>query len=532
MSHSRAHPTGHRDSFLAKLVAAIGLVAAADALLFDYAGGSVLGAFALIWLGALVAARGAVLRAAGGRLAILAAALFALAFIDDPSLLAVILFLIAIGTVALLPRHRFDHAGLWFARLVGLGAKGPFRAPRDLLRIAKLPGRGGVTGGSVISHAALPIVGGGLFLALFASANPVLGNALSGLRLPDLPSLFLHALIWIVVLSLVWPTLRPRAIRMVSRRQEAAIALPEPPVATMLLTLTVFNAIFALENALDIAFLWSGAALPEGVTLAEYAHRGAYTLIATALLAGMFVLVALRPGSSAARHVWVRRLVLAWVAQNVLLVASSVLRLVDYIDAYSLTVLRISALAWMGLVAIGLVLICWRFLTGRSHAWLINANCLAALIVLTAASIVDLGTVAASWNVRHTRDPARLDLCYLELQGSSALLPLIELRETAVRAGLRERAAYLSDNALANLRRDQADWQSWTARGARRLARAEEALEDPIQTPQSAPFGRGCGGEILPPPPPEPPIPTVVPPSPPPAPATPAPAPLTPGENR
>src|SRR3546814_2069336 len=61
---------------------------------------------------------------------------------------------------------------------------------------------------------------------------------------------------------------------------------------------------------------WSGAALPGHVTLAEYAHRGAYTLIATALLAGLFVLVVLRPGEAATRSPRVRGLVVLWIAQN------------------------------------------------------------------------------------------------------------------------------------------------------------------------------------------------------------------------
>src|SRR3546814_7721505 len=83
----------------------------------------------------------------------------------------------------------------------------------------------------------------------------------------------------------------------------------------------------------------------------------------------------------------VRGLVVLWIAQNVLLVASSILRTGDYIAAYGLTELRIEALAWMGLVAIGLVLICWRLIRARSPRWLINANAIAALAVLVAASV-------------------------------------------------------------------------------------------------------------------------------------------------
>ncbi len=110
-----------------------------------------------------------------------------------------------------------------------------------------------------------------------------------------------------------------------------------------------------------------------------------------------------------------------WIVQNVLLVASSALRTLDYVDAYSMTVLRLSALIWMALVATGLMLILWRLLAGRSSAWLVNANALAAAIVLTGCTLVDLRATAAAWNVdmairRHT-PLADLDLCYLDTLG-------------------------------------------------------------------------------------------------------------------
>ncbi len=104
------------------------------------------------------------------------------------------------------------------------------------------------------------------------------------------------------------------------------------------------------------------------MSLAEYAHRGAYPLIATALLAGLFVLVALRPGQAdrqqaAGRAAW-------WwpgSAQNLLLVASSILRTADYIEAYALTRFRIAAMIWMVLVGLDLVLICWRMLARQGR---------------------------------------------------------------------------------------------------------------------------------------------------------------------
>jgi hypothetical protein len=194
----------------------------------------------------------------------------------------------------------------------------------------------------------------------------------------------------------------------------------------------------------------------------------------------------------------VRTLVTLWVAQNLLLVASSILRTLDYIGSYSLTALRVSALAWMALVGLGLVLILWRMLTGRSAAWLINTNALAAGTVLLIGCAVDPGTIAAQWNVRHASEaggPGQpIDLCYLHLQGPAALLPLIELESRAKDPGFRDRVRAVREDVLRITVEGQSDWHSWTWRNARRLAAAQAALGPNRAMPLTVPYGRGCAG--------------------------------------
>ena len=97
--------------------------------------------------------------------------------------------------------------------------------------------------------------------------------------------------------------------------------------AVILRSLVVFNLMFAVQTSMDIAYLWRGVALPDGMSYASYAHRGAYPLILTALLAASFVIAAMRPGSAAERAPVIRALVFLWIAQNVVLVVSSMLRL-------------------------------------------------------------------------------------------------------------------------------------------------------------------------------------------------------------
>ncbi|MFN5820613.1 MAG: DUF4173 domain-containing protein, partial [Novosphingobium sp.] len=209
--------------------------------------------------------------------------------------------------------------------------------------------------------------------------------------------------------------------------------------------------------------------------LADYAHRGAYPLIVTALLAALFVLVTLRPGSQTAASPLVRRLVLLWIVQNVVLVASSMLRLYDYIDAYSLTRLRIAALAWMGLVAVGLGLIGWRLLKQKSAPWLIHANCFAAALLLCTYAFVDTGAVAAQWNVRHAREVdgtgAGIDLCYLAELGPSALLPLIELESRPLDPMLQQRVKMLREQVQYRQAQVLSEG-GWTLLGEYRLTRA------------------------------------------------------------
>jgi hypothetical protein len=211
------------------------------------------------------------------------------------------------------------------------------------------------------------------------------------------------------------------------------------------------------------------------MTMTDYVHCGAFTLIGSALLAGLFVLVALRPGSTLAAAKLPRTLVVLWVAQNVFLVASCVLRTWSYIEAYKLTALRISALVWMGLVAIGLVLICWRMLNDKSSSWLINANVTAALTVLTVCSGLDLNAVAASWNAAHAEEVIesgpKLDVCYLRSLGVSSLVALADLSNRPLSPVLRYRVATAFRAILGDVTKAQGDWRTWTFRDMRRLER-------------------------------------------------------------
>ncbi|WP_210164321.1 DUF4173 domain-containing protein [Methylopila sp. 73B] len=414
------------------------------------------------------------------------------ALLEDPSPLAGLIFWCAIGLAALLPRAaRFDDAWRWIGRLAAFTLSILVKPIEDGERWFKVRRRRrGLPFAKVALFLVAPLAGAVVFTGLFASANPIIARWIEGLRWGgDATDLSMRRVWWwIVIAFVVWSTLRasrfirPRTVRL------PTIALPGAPAistASVIVSLVVFNAIFAIENVLDVVFLWSGAPLPDGVTLADYAHSGAYPLILTALLAGGFVLFVLRPGAPTEGGGPLRALVYVWIAQNIFLVASSMLRTVDYIEAYSLTRLRLAALIWMALVAAGLGLICWRIIANKSSAWLINANAAVLATTLVSCVFVSLGSVTAQWNVRHNATTSGsggvLDVAYLEYLGPSALNAMLEFERAHPSDPLTEQVASARLRISETLAAAQSDWRSWTWRGARRLAVAHAA--DPGWSP-------------------------------------------------
>ena len=454
------------------------------------------GIFGLGLVAALLIARPAVRRDKRALVALALASLYACAQLWDPSPLAFALFWVAIGCATLLPgTARFDDGWRWFQRLFVHGFKSLIGPLIDLTIVTRArrhrpAGPRGLR--RSLPVLVLPLLGSALFVWLFAQANPVIEQLFAALSLPEIDALtVLRVMLWGLLLLLTWGVLRPRPPRRLlgTFGGSGDVVLPGVSLASVTLSLVAFNALFAAQNLMDLAYLSGVAALPQGITLADYAHRGAYPLVVTALLAALFVLVTMRPGSSTAASPLVRRLVTLWIAQNLVLVASAALRTWDYVEAYSLTILRLSALLWMALVAAGLVLVLWRMLAGKSASWLLNANLASAGLLLTGVAFVDLGAVSARWNVAHAReidgDGAVLDLCYLNELRGSALPALIALDQRRLPGALGSNVGQLRSLAQARLEHWRGEG-GWSLLLDRRLAAARAQPASVMDEPHFA----------------------------------------------
>lgn len=368
--------------------------------------------------------------------------------------------------------------GLWgFALLLGLPAlpgdafaramlrlpfAGIIQSLRDLFAL-RVPAPSKGRAKTALFDWALPVAAGAVFVLLFAAANPLIDQAIAalgqfeGISLPD----GWRMTFWGFFALLLWPLLRVTAMQnrltAAPRRWHWQSGLMND--RSVLRALVVFNLIFLCQSVLDAGYLWGGVSLPEGMTYANYAHRGAYPLLVTALLAGLFALMA-QPYLGA--KPWVRWLLYLWIAQNVLLVVSSILRLDLYVEAYGLTRLRVAAFVWMVVVALGLVLIVMQMWGERSRGWFLARAFVLGFLAIYACNLWNIDGLIARHNLSVGKG-----FGYVCQLGEGAV-PALQASQAAQEAGI----CYSQRPYLSNRR----DWREWGYRNAR-LHRSVAAME-------------------------------------------------------
>lgn len=397
------------------------------------------------------------------------------------------LTLLALGISDQLPR--FEDWGGAFTRF---GVLAPVRLLTDAFRVIAEGGRQQM-GGQLLRTLAVwlvPLVFAAIFVLLFSAANPVVEMALRAINLDRLLELLNpgRIFIWGFIAVTSWPFLAPQLLRWMPLPQMQGPHLPRPESlvfggTAIRNSLIVFNAMFAVQTVMDLMFLWGGVRLPEGMTHAEYAHRGAYPLIVTAILAGAFVLAAMRKNGPGETSPLIRNLVYLWIAQNIWLVISSLLRLSLYVEEFQLSEMRVAASVWMVLVAIGLALIIARIALDKSNKWLVMCNMAALSLTFWLAAVVDVRSFIAFYNVRHsyevTGQGTPLDLYYMSDLGPDAIPALDEFLTTAkvqgeenlntfsiLRDELTSRVIYASSAPL-DVHLYPQDWREWTWRSER-----------------------------------------------------------------
>lgn len=327
--------------------------------------------------------------------------------------------------------------------------------------------------GQFLSGWAVPVIGVVVLVAILRMANPVFDQMVIDLLAFQLVTkgLLWHLALWFAIAVLAWPFIgrfrqTPHTLCSLFAQPPRLAGLNGRSVANALI---LFNAVLAIQTILDVQYLWLGGTLPKGMTYATYAQRGAYPLLATAMLAGGFALAARPFLSERPMLPW---LMMLWLGQNVLLTAAAGYRLQLYVDAYGLTYLRIYAAIWMSMVAIGLVLTCWQIWHRHDMRWLVLRCGVLALSVLYTSCFVNYAAVIAAYNLKHVEVIDRSYLCRL---GPTA-----------------EKARRQAERPIDCFTKwpEQQDWRAWSFRDWRTQQYLERSY--PLDTaPLTAPSDSG-----------------------------------------
>jgi hypothetical protein len=487
--------------------ACAGLVVLWDVLFWGHAVGCSAAVFAGA-LGAAVVLQAPRLWGTGkGWLMMMVALGSAAALVEEPSSLALVMAVVCGGMLVLVGQRDWEFGakvGAWTRSWLYLVGTVPIRtvldstaAGRWLMKHPQAAGRW-LKGVRLVGWWVVPMAAGMVFVGLFTLANPIierwwreafekLWEALDWLA-------FLSAgrvALWVVVAVGVYGVLRYR------RRRARRAVVTVPPVVrdagagpawlagVIVRCLIVFNAVFAVQSGLDVTYLFGGAKLPAGMTYAAYAHRGAYPLMATALLAGAFVLGTFRSGGAAQRSIWARRLVYAWIGQNLFLMASTIWRVWLYVDVYSLTRWRVATVIWIVLVGLGFLWIVGRIVGSRTNAWLWRMNVATLFAVMYGCAFVNFDGLIADFNVRHCREVTgegvAVDVGYLRSLGPEALPALEWLgeQEGGPRAEVEATRSALAGELAGDLKEWRGwTWRRWRAAGGRNVATHENDEND------------------------------------------------------
>lgn len=302
----------------------------------------------------------------------------------------------------------------------------------------------------------LPLGVGAVFVGLFTMANPILTTWMDALNFDNMPSLG-RVMTWMIAGFLIWPLLRLGVLNLhkPTVRPRATVARAGIiNVRSVGRALVVFNLLFALQTMMDLGYLWGGVRLPEGMNYANYAHRGAYPLMVTALLAGAFALVA-QPWSDGR---FMRGLLLVWIAQTLVLVMSSILRLDLYVDIYGLTHLRFAAFVWMAVVALGLVVLIMQIVGRHDAGWMLRRAFGIGLFAVYICSLVNVTAFVARQQMSQgaAKDYYLVDTYYVCNLGPWAAVEILKNGTM----GCNDYTRSLTPDAPK-------DWREWGFRNAR-----------------------------------------------------------------
>ena len=184
--------------------------------------------------------------------------------------------------------------------------------------------------------------------------------------------------------------------------------------------LASLNVLIFYFNILDFIYLWFGFEW-DGSFLKEFVHEGTWMLVFSIFLsAGIALFYFRRNLNFYKKNIWLKRLTILWILQNMIMVISVVLRNYWYINYFGLAYKRIAVLFFLVLTLIGLITIIIKILNLKSSFYLWKVNSFALLLVLVSTTCVNWDLLIAKHNFKHA-DRSLIDYRFMANLNNSAI---------------------------------------------------------------------------------------------------------------
>lgn len=181
------------------------------------------------------------------------------------------------------------------------------------------------------------------------------------------------------------------------------------------LLFTILNLLLLFLNLSDMNYLFLKGELPKGITYSDYVHAGVGAVIMSIVLAILLIAFYFRGHlnfDSQSKNI--KRLTYCWIVQNMGLILMAAYKNQLYIDAYSLTFLRIGVYYFLGFSTIGLILTFYKIYSIKDTWFLFRSNSVAFYWILVLSSLFNWNIMVTHYNLKYSRE---IDYPYLNTLG-------------------------------------------------------------------------------------------------------------------
>ncbi|MGG1663008.1 DUF4153 domain-containing protein [Brevibacillus sp. NRS-1366] len=304
-------------------------------------------------------------------------------------------------------------------------------------------------------------------LGLLSNADSVFGHFLS-----EIPSMLFdvgsaEALFRLLVIGLVTLVLFGYMYALLGQR-EARVELPVPKDEVgkivwdgiiLVTILTIINVVYAAFVFIQISYLFSGeeAALPDGVTYAEYAKNGFNELVSVTIINFIILLSTMHLASRAKPLLYrmVQILLSFLTVCTSFMLFSAYFRLSLYEEAYGYTHARLLAHAFMIFLFVLFVIALLKI--WRNAFSLMKYYAIVALVSYVLLNYVNMDAMIAKNNLSRYYATGNIDIEYLSRLSYDAIPVIMELaKDKSVAASLQYRLEYKKEDL-----QEEKSWQSF-----------------------------------------------------------------------